>query len=576
MVMKREFLLILCLLFFIWSCAGTTGYQAPAPSVKPAVTVEEEAVEPADVSCSYFYYLWGKSAEYDQRYDEAREAYEKALVCDPEADPIANDLAILLVRMDRKQEAAEWLKKISAKKPEDIGTKLLLAKIYSSMGDIDSAAATYNDILEKKEDPQTLLQLGSLYGQDRQYEKAQVALTRLVKLDPNSYLGHYYLARLYRELKFVSKAEKSYQNALNISWSNRLALEMADFFEQQDLPEKAVALYHRILEEDETNELARARLVNLFLSREEPERALEELNELRGYASDIQKVDITITRVLLAQKKYDEAIAILSSILETDPDSDLARMLLAIAHNENGNPDEAIELLRVIPSTAEEYEEASLLLIRILQEEKRTAEAIAIFEKRIENDDTSRLRFHVALAFLYKEQEQLNKARAVLDIAEVKFKDNVEIYLEYALFLERIGEQDDAIVKMEKVLELDPENSAALNYIGYTWADKGIRLDEALQYIQKAVDARPDDGFIRDSLGWVYFKLGDIERAEKELEKAIELVESDAVIFEHMGDVYLKLNKPQKALEVYNKSLEIYEEEDKKEIVRQKIKSIPQ
>ena len=127
---------------------------------------------------------------------------------------------------------------------------------------------------------------------------------------------------------------------------------------------------------------------------------------------------------------------------------------------------------------------------------------------------------------------------------------------------------------MQAVLDIDPDNAAALNYVGYTWADNNVHLDEALAYIKKAVELMPEDGYIRDSLGWVYFKMGRIEQAVFELERALQLVDSDPVIMDHLGDVYLQMGKEQSALDSYEKAIELYKKEDKKKAVQEKIDSL--
>ena len=96
---------------------------------------------------------------------------------------------------------------------------------------------------------------------------------------------------------------------------------------------------------------------------------------------------------------------------------------------------------------------------------------------------------------------------------------------------------------MEKVLELQPDHAEALNYIGYTWADKNMHLEKALEYIFKANELKPDNGFIIDSLGWAYYRLGDFQQAVRELERSVELMPDDPHIFDHLGDVYRSLKK---------------------------------
>ena len=99
-------------------------------------------------------------------------------------------------------------------------------------------------------------------------------------------------------------------------------------------------------------------------------------------------------------------------------------------------------------------------------------------------------------------------------------------------------------------------------------------MEKALEYIKQAVSLKPDDGFIRDSLGWAYYKLGQYDRAVAELEKAVELAAEDATIYEHMGDAYLKAGKKKMALKSYEKSYELFQEADKKEQVRRKIEAV--
>ena len=108
---------------------------------------------------------------------------------------------------------------------------------------------------------------------------------------------------------------------------------------------------------------------------------------------------------------------------------------------------------------------------------------------------------------------------------------------------------------MKAVISLDPKNANALNYLGYTYADLGENLDEAERLIKEALKYKPDDGYIIDSLGWVYFKKGDFKKALKYLKKAVDLVSDDPVILEHLGDAYMKTDNRANALKFYKQSL---------------------
>jgi len=108
---------------------------------------------------------------------------------------------------------------------------------------------------------------------------------------------------------------------------------------------------------------------------------------------------------------------------------------------------------------------------------------------------------------------------------------------------------------MKAVIRLNAEHTNALNYLGYTYADLGINLDEAERLIKEALKHKPDDGYITDSLGWVYFKKGLFPEALNLLKKAVELVPDDPIMLEHLGDAYLKTNDRANALKFYKRSL---------------------
>jgi tetratricopeptide (TPR) repeat protein len=557
-------LLVLC-----FSCSPTGNFQ-------PRPRQVEKNNEIPDPGCGYFYFLWGKSAENDRRYEEALQAYEKVLVCDPEADYMVRDIALLLIKLDRKREAVDWLNNFIVRNPTDIESRFLLAKLYAGMADFEEAIAVYNEILLINEDQKTLLMLGSLYAQVKQYDKAQEYLERLLELNPDSYMGHYYLARLYRELRLFGNALAAYEKTLAINWSSRLAYEVAELYEQQSRFEEAGVLYQRIVEEDESDETARSRLINVYLQTEKVESALEELQEMKAYAADPKMVDFTISRLLIAKERHDEAIVVLSSLIAEDPEQHAARYLLALSYQQKGDSREAVKLLRMIPATAEVYEDAVLLLVRIFRTEKDIPAAILALEELLNNEKPGKMSFYVVLATLYRENDQQGKGRATFDLAVELFPDSDELLFEYGLFLEQVGDRQGVMEKMQQALRLEPRNAAALNYVGYTWADNGENLEQALKYIEQAVALKPEDGFIRDSLGWVYFRLGDIDRAIKELDRALELVDDDPVIYEHLGDVYMQTGELGMARSNYEKALTLQKDEEKLESVRRKIEQLPE
>src|SRR5207302_9406593 len=113
--------------------------------------------------------------------------------------------------------------------------------------------------------------------------------------------------------------------------------------------------------------------------------------------------------------------------------------------------------------------------------------------------------------------------------------------------LERAGRWPRAEADLLHALELQPEQPLVLNYLGYSWVDKGLKLNDAMRMIQRAVDLRPNDGYIVDSLGWAFYRLGNYPQAAQQLEKAVELRPQDPTINDHLGDAYWQTGRAEEA-----------------------------
>jgi tetratricopeptide (TPR) repeat protein len=575
--MIKIFRLSCCLLFLgAASCTGTYLSAAQTPSRPGGTSLSESAGEAPDTACSYFSFLAGRTAELGGDLDAARAAYEQALICDQQAEHVMRNLAVLLVRMGHKQEAALWLNKIRSMQPADIETLTFLANLFAAMGQSTEASELYQGILQQ--DPKNFhasLLLGTLYVHTRQYDKAREVFEQLVQADPDSSIGHFYLGKLHQELHEFDKALASYREAMARNWSDALAFEVADLYEVLGRYQEAIAIYREILSRDETSERGRGGLAGIYLQLGDLDQAMAELQKLRNYASDIHKVDFAIGRLLIQQERYDEAVQQFSRLLADEPAHDAARYLLALIHYERKNFPAAEELIDPIPVEAASYADATLLLIRMREDAGDMAGVENILVERLAREETRKPVFYVALATFYQEQEQPERGMDVYAAALERYPDDAQVLFRYGMFLERQGQSAMAMEQMQKVLGLEPGNPYALNYVGYTWADQGINLEAALEYIMQAVALKPQDGFIRDSLGWVYFRLGKIDQALIELEHAVALEPEDPNIHEHLGDVYAEVEEfQQQAWQAYLRAMELYDQEEKQEQVRRKLEAM--
>jgi Tfp pilus assembly protein PilF len=139
-------------------------------------------------------------------------------------------------------------------------------------------------------------------------------------------------------------------------------------------------------------------------------------------------------------------------------------------------------------------------------------------------------------------------------------KDDKEsvLFMRAAMY-EKRKDYDAAEKEFRRVLELNPKNASALNYLGYMLADRNVRLSEALQMIRQAVDLDPNNGAYLDSLGWAYYRLGELDKAEQYLRSAIERFSKDPTVHDHLGDVFAKQGNLKDAITQWEKSLQEWE-----------------
>jgi tetratricopeptide (TPR) repeat protein len=139
---------------------------------------------------------------------------------------------------------------------------------------------------------------------------------------------------------------------------------------------------------------------------------------------------------------------------------------------------------------------------------------------------------------------------------------------------DQVKDKQRAIAMMERAIEINPENAAALNYLGYTYAEMGERLDEAESLIRRALAIEPHDGFYIDSLGWVYYQRGQYQQAVEQLERAVEQAGEDPTISEHLGDAYEKLGNVSAAIRAYQEALRSAEEREQINRIEDKLKAL--
>ena len=569
-VQRYSLAFVIALGLFSGGCAAQKTTQQAADTAAPLAGVAEEA----DYGCSYFYFLWGRHAELAANFSAALEAYEKVLICDPAADFVVKKIPLILLRLNRTDEAIVKLEESLETHPDDTGSRMMLARVFIRQGKFKEAAAQFRKVnVLTPEDTSSLLLLSELYLIDGKQDLARDALEEVVNIDNQSYSAHLLLARLLETEEDFTRAQHYYQQALEINWSSELQLELADVFVRQNEFKPAIKLYRDLLERDEMDEDARIALIHVYLLQDKEKKALSELNRLKKMSDRPEQVDLAIARIYARWKEYDTAITILENVIQ-DNENDEARYLLAVLYFQGKQYEAVLKNLQPVSRDTEEYESGVFLQVRALRELERDDQAARVLETAISEETGRNTEMYMLLAAIYQFQQENELSRGVFLQGIRAYPEDADLLYEYAIFLEDQNEHDKALDIMEQIIGLEPDHAGALNFVGYTWADKNIHLDKALIYIQRAVELKPENSYILDSLGWVYYRLGKFDAAITTLRQAQTLSPDDAAIVEHLADVYLASGQTADALETYRNILELFQDDDGHDQVREKIRSL--
>src|ERR1700742_801737 len=262
-----------------------------------------------------------------------------------------------------------------------------------------------------------------------------------------------------------------------------------------------------------------------------------------GAAEALYGIGATLTR----RGGEDLALVYLQLALYLSPNHPLALLSLADLYESVKKPAMAIKVYERVPASSPLKRNAQIQLATDLDAADRSDEAIKIL-KGVISDDPKDLEAIMALGNVERNRKKFadcvdTYSKGINALPDQTDKTNTVWYYYRGICEERSHQWSKAEVDMKKALELQPDQPHVLNYLGYSWIDQGINLDEGMKMIKRAVDQRPDDGYIVDSLGWAYYRIGNYEDAVKNLERAIDLKPEDPTINDHLGDAYWRVGR---------------------------------
>lgn len=446
--------------------------------------------------------------------------------------------------------------------PDPIPWRLLAAE-YVGAGDEDSAVKTLEDLASRRPGDGTgFRELGRAYLERREPGRAERHLRRAVQLDPRDVETHRLLAQAHEALRREPEARDDLVAILRSEPEDAPALlalgRMAA--RQGDVP-RAREWFHRHVRASPDAADAHVRVVFQWLEVNDGAEALAAARAGLEDAGPDPRLHFAEGIALQELRRWPESAAVLGTIRPEAGELFVSsRVALADALSHAGRHGEAERALEA--PFASFPDDARLLVMRaaVLDRAGKGRDAVALLRRAVSERERRRKvedlpDLYAALAdSLVRAGRAADALAALRGAVASQPRDETLLYALGSAY-ERAGQSDAAIAQMRALLVLDPDHAEAMNFVGYSLADKGVRLDEAEQLVRRALELKPRSGHMLDSLGWVLFRRGDLPRAVEALEQADRRSGPDATILEHLGDVYRALARSGDAAAAYRRAL---------------------
>ena len=538
-----------------------------APGMRSAA---EPVAAPAAPMSALGSYLAARHAQQQRDYPRAAEYMSRTLTDDPDNNDLVRRTFVLRVSEGRVDEAVPLARRIVA---QDHGAGL--AQIVLILQDAkggDFAAALQRARLLPSDGAQRLsaplLIAWCEVGQQHRAQAAQ-ALDALNDVRGVQTLRDLHAAMIADYADRIGEADEAYKKLIagqaQPTWR---AVEVAgNFYERHQRSQEARRLYEGLADSEQGLAVVQPALQRIARG-DVPPRLISSPQD--GMAEAL----FDLASILDQRETLDASLIYARLALALRPDFPLAQMLVAEIEEDQKHTAEALAVYRGIDGKSTLSWTARLRSAQALDILDRTDEAAGEL-KRMAAERPKDPEPLVELGDILRGRSRFGDAVDAYDqaIARVAHPEarHWRLFYSRAVALERAGQWPRAEADLRHALQLQPEQPLVLNYLGYSWIDKGQNLEPALKMIQRAVELRPNDGYIVDSLGWAYYRLGDFGNATQILEHAIELLPEDPTVNDHLGDAYWRSGRLAEARFQWRRALQFKPEADEIKTIETKL-----
>ena len=563
--MRRATFVLAVLSCFASACQSTPPSRTVPPAIPAVASVPSRAISPLTDSRASYHFLLGYQAELEQETEQAIKEYQLALQTDASSNYLKARLAVLYFTTGDVPTAVRYADEVADVPGLDAQMLGQIGGMYAAAGKPDQALRLFNRAIEQEpQRSEHYFAKGLLLANQKHYAEAESTIRSGIKVSPDSAVGYYYLGRISVEARDFDKATTHFEQAVTLNAAFEPAyVALGSVYEAKQDRDKAIGIYRRYLQGvNPRNREIRHHLIRLQVSAKQYDEALHELEGM--LAEDPSDLDAQLRMGLVygEQKNYSKAIQQLNQILTVRPAELKVRDYLGYLYEETKDYPKAIEAYRHNLTLEPSYFEGHLHLGVLQYRLKQYADAIEHLR------EASRLNpkqpeSYIVLGLSHFQSEQYEPSLQAF-LEGIRYNpDNADLHFNAGTVYDKLNRFDDVVKSMQTTLTLDPHHADALNYLGYSYAERGVKIEEAITLTKQAVALRPTNGYYVDSLAWAFFKKGLLAEALTEMKRAVALVGDDPVIYEHLGEIFLKQQHLSDGREALLHSLELDPSNDK-------------
>jgi tetratricopeptide (TPR) repeat protein len=515
-------------------------------------------------------FIKGNDASMRGDFQTAARIFKSVSELQPEDAYVKRKLAYELIRSGELKEAEKILEAVFAKsKMSDESVGLILASVYTSLEKPTEARATYQRLLTlNPESEEACLYLSRSYVAEKLYKEAHALLSTCEKKATDNPVFSFFRGRIEYDRGNKAVAKTYFEKSLKIDPNYaQAALAIGALYEEKEDFASALKVYKTFVADDanSTNTQVLSRLVSIMFSMEKNADVIPYAETLSSLDSTDLNLKVRLGLLYSDVERYDEAAKLFKDVLEAVPESDKVLYYLGALNQQTNKSLEAVSYFKRITSASPLYGDAGLQIGQLLGavaredfvqgKKDKSVEFNKYVEARVLENPEMKMELKMLQASFYEDTFQYKNAIATLESmrTEKTFTESHSYYL--ASILEKDGQFTEARHLVQMIVDKDPNNAHALNFLGYSYLERNEKMDKAFEYISKAVSLKPDDGYIRDSLAWYFYQTGKFKEALTEAKKAGDLVKNDPTITKHLGMIYQRLRYYDKAKQYLTEAL---------------------